>query len=247
MRAYLINLDRSPDRLARMQAEFDRVGAAFTRFTGVDTLGWANDKAEAYFRDHPAFSSERLPGDAGAFLSHFGVWQAIAARDEAAAAVFEDDVHLAFDLTALLSASNWIPADADLVRLESNGKMVLREGRPVGVAPRRKLYRTGSGTWGAAGYVITRKAAVRLIRTAADLHTHIDWFLFKPTRSPVAASLCCYQMLPAVCIQDGYLNGSKAAVRSIVSHGVRTVVAAPGRSWLSRLLPHRKRPVPYVP
>jgi len=248
MKAYLINLARSPDRLARMQAEFDRVGIAFTRFAGVDTLQWGKENVEAYFRDHPSFSPEdRLPGDAGAFLSHFGVWQTIASGAEPAAAIFEDDVHLASDVKALLSTTDWIPPDADVVRLESNSKMVLSEGRRIGVTPGRKLYRALSGTWGAAGYIITRKAAEHLVRTPASTHTHIDWFLFKPTRSPVAAGRRCYQVVPAVSIQDDYLNGSKAELQSIVSHGVRRVPLPPKSRTLSWLFPHRKRPVPYAP
>ena len=78
-----------------------------------------------------------------------------------------------------------------------------------------------------------------------DQHTHIDWFLFKPTRSPVAASLVRYQIVPALCIQDHYLNGQQAQMRSIVSDGVRAV----GRPFKPRpwnaLIPRRKRPVPF--
>jgi glycosyl transferase, family 25 len=252
MKAYLINLDRSPDRLAQMRKEFDRVGVPLTRFAGVDTLSWGPGDVQAYFRDHPSFSpTERLPGDAGAFLSHFGVWQTIAASSDDIAAVFEDDVHLAMDLRVLLSRTDWIPADADIVRLESNSRMVLKAGRRVELAPTRKLYRAISGTWGAAGYVITKAAAARLVGTSPDQHTHIDWFLFKPTRSLIAAHLIRYQIVPAVCIQDDYLNGANARMQSIVSHGIRSVSPPkrrhPVSELLSKLLPRQKRPVPFVP
>ena len=35
------------------------------------------------------------------------------------AAVFEDDVHLAADIARLFSSVDWIPGDADIVRLEN--------------------------------------------------------------------------------------------------------------------------------
>ena len=38
MKAYVINLDRSPDRLALMRREFSRVGIEFTKFRAVDTI-----------------------------------------------------------------------------------------------------------------------------------------------------------------------------------------------------------------
>lgn len=246
MKAFLINLDRSSDRLSQMETEFGRAGIAFTRFSGVDTLRWSPEEVADFFRARPAFSpEERLPGDAGAFLSHLGVWREIAAAEEPAAAVFEDDVHLAADLPNLLGASDWLPDDADIVRLESNAKMRLRDGRALALAPGRKLYRAASGTWGAAGYLITRQAAERLIELPASTHTHIDWFLFKPTRSSVAASLTCYQVSPALCIQDDYLKGARAGMQSVVSHGVRAVQAPPKPRLWDPLFPARKRAVPF--
>lgn len=247
MIAYVINLDRSPDRLAHVRQEFDRVGVPFTRLGGVDTLGWSEAEIEAFFHERPGFSAEeRVPGDAGALLSHMKAWRAIAGGDEPVGAVFEDDVHLASDLAPLLSRTDWIPDDADIIRLESNSKMVLRGGRSIGCAPDRKLFRAASGTWGAAGYVLTRSAAARLADTPPEMHTHIDWLLFKPTRSPVAASLRCYQVLPAVCIQDHLLNGPNAQIRSIVSDGIR-VVSQPKAVRRRLPLPWRKRPVPFRP
>lgn len=247
MKAYLLNLDRSPDRLAMMQKEFDRVGVSFARLSGVDTRGWSSEEVEAFFRDRSFSPEERLPGDAGAFLSHLAAWQKIAVGEDRAAAVFEDDVHLASDLAPVLSTADWIPADADIVRLESNSKMILRDGRKVGVASGRKLYRAHSGTWGAAGYIVTKGAAAKLAQVPTIEHTHIDWFLFKPTRSKVAASLVCYQFLPALCIQDDYLHGDKGEMQSIVSAGTRIVPKPPKpRPW-AWLLPYRKRPVPFRP
>jgi glycosyl transferase family 25 len=247
MKAYLLNLDRSPDRLVMMRKEFDRVGVPFTRLSGVDTRGWSSEDMEAFFRERSFSPEERLPGDAGAFLSHLAAWQEIAAGEDRAAAIFEDDVHLASDLKQVLSTTDWMPADADIVRLESNSKMILRDGRKIGTAPRRKLYRAHSGTWGAAGYILTKEAAVRLAQVPTIEHTHIDWLLFKPTRSKVAASLVCYQFLPALCIQDDYLHGDKGQMQSIVSTGIRVVPKPPKpRPW-AWLLPHRKRPVPFRP
>lgn len=125
--------------------------------------------------------------------------------------------------------------------------MVLRAGRRIEAAPKRKLYRAASGTWGAAGYILTKDAAARLLEVPSTQHTHIDWFLFKPTRSSVAAGLTCYQVLPAVCIQDEYLHGTRATMRSVVSAGARVVAPPPRPKPWTGAIPGRKRPVPFKP
>jgi len=246
MPVLLINLDRSVDRLRHMEREFARVGVPFTRLPAFDASAIRRAEAEQWIEQRPGFAKgEWLIGDIGAFSSHRNAWLAAAAASAEATAIFEDDVHLASDLRALLSDPSWIPPDADIVRLEANSKMVLRCRQKLGVTPTRSLYRAASGTWGAAGYIITKAAASRLAGLPPEQHTFIDSFLFKPTRSPVAAGLCCYQISPALCIQDDYLNGRSASIRSVVNDNSRLVTAPPKPRFYDGLFPGRKRAVPF--
>ncbi len=108
--------------------------------------------------------------------------------------------------------------------------------------------RAGSGTWGAAGYVITRQAAVRLLETPPELHCPVDLFLFKPGRSAVAASLHRYQVVPAVCIQSQLLHGGSVAFQSLVGdEGRVSPKAFPNWTGVARLIPWKKKPVPFRP
>lgn len=104
--AILINLDRSRDRLAHMEAEFARVDVGFSRLSGTDTRSWTAEEADDFFRNRSFSPQERLPGDAGAFLSHRSAWRQNADGNSRAVAVFEDDVHLANDVKALLRAAD---------------------------------------------------------------------------------------------------------------------------------------------
>ena len=70
-----------------------------------------------------------LPGEVGCFLSHFEIWRRIASGNEPWAAVFEDDLRVSTDLGRLLRSHDWIPSDADIVRLEANRSMRLSDGR----------------------------------------------------------------------------------------------------------------------
>ncbi len=107
MKAFVINLDRSPDRLEHMQREFERIGVSFIRSPGVDGTLLSQSEREEFAEARSGPAAGWLPGEIGIFLSHFAIWKQVAFGVERAAAVFEDDVHLAKDLRALLDTESW--------------------------------------------------------------------------------------------------------------------------------------------
>ncbi|MBR1608613.1 MAG: glycosyltransferase family 25 protein [Kiritimatiellae bacterium] len=101
MKIYVINLDRSPERLAETKRQLDAAGLPFERFPAVD--GRALSPAERREACPPlrfwlanGFRSV-LPGEIGCALSHRGVWERIADGPGDVAAVFEDDAVLDAD------------------------------------------------------------------------------------------------------------------------------------------------------
>jgi glycosyl transferase family 25 len=234
LKRYLINLDRSTDRLIQMNAEFQRVGVSFTRVPGVDGSGLSQEDLQAFAGRRP---SERwTPGMIGCLLSHVAVWELIRDGDDSVAAVFEDDVHLADDIRTLLADDTWIPSDADLVRLEGMGNMRLRHGRRIRACPQRRVQRALSDTWGTAGYIIRKATAAKLLELPAELHRSVDNLLFMPSVSPLARQLTTYQVAPSVCIQDQLLEeGARLGFESIVQ---------PGRQQLLRK-PKKRQHVPF--
>lgn len=248
MKAYVINLDRSPDRLAHMQSEFDRVGVPFERFPANDARDLEDADIDAFTGgDGTGWDANWLREEVAIFMSHLGVWRQIAAGDVHAAAVFEDDVHLAEDIAPLLATDAWMPQGADIVRLESHTKLKLRGGRVIGVVPKRRIYRVASGTRGSGAYVMTRRAAVRLMEVAPEMRCAVDVFLFKPGRSAVAESLGRYQIVPAICIHDQFLEPARQQFPSLVGQLGRQPSAAATRALLRKLMPWRKRFVPFRP
>ena len=248
MKAYVINLDRSPDRLAHMRSEFDRVGVPFERFAATDARDLGDADIKAVTGGDPAgWDANWLSGEVAIFMSHLGIWRQIAAGDAHAAAIFEDDVHFAEDIAPLLASDAWIPRDADIVRLESHTKLKLRGGHSIGVAPERRLYRVASGTRGAGGYVMTKRAAARLIEVAPKMRCAADNFLFKPSRSAAAGSLSRWQVVPGVCIHDQFLEPGRQRFPSLVGEAERQPSVAGARSLLHRLMPWRKQFVPFRP
>jgi len=250
LKAYLINLDRAGDRLAHMAGEFARIGVRYNRVSAVDGALLGADVLDDFARNRIGVYPRRwMPGEIGCFLSHFDVWRQVAADEDDFAAVLEDDVHLAADLKILLGSDRWIPADADLVRLEANQQMRLVGRRRIEAVPGRSVFRAASDTWGSAGYIVSKRAASRLIRTDPEFHCWLDVFLFHPAYSPIAAALRTYQIVPAVCVQDQVKGGSPSALSSSIRADGRTPPGGPATLWnhVAGLLPWNKRPVTFRP
>ena len=86
-RIYLINLDRSVDRLRHFNEANKHI--EFTRFAAVDgaTLNRATLVERGYVNDDLPYGA----GTLGCAMSHIGLWE-IAAGENRSITVFEDDV-----------------------------------------------------------------------------------------------------------------------------------------------------------
>jgi glycosyl transferase, family 25 len=250
LKAYVINMDRSEDRLTHMRQEFGRVGLSFERVAGIDGASLAADVVDDFRRNRIAAKPDGWqPAEIGCFFGHFEAWRRIAQGPDSWAAVFEDDIHVSPDLVPLLASADWIPRDADVVRLEGNRSMRLTHGRTIVPTPSRKVYRARSGTPGAAGYILARRTAARLIGVQPEFHSIPDVFLFKPKVSPVARALRRYQVVPAVCIQDEVLQrGVAARLKSQIKiRNTRGRAYRERSSPLLRLWPISRHAVPFKP
>ncbi len=151
-----------------MRQEFDRVGVEFERIAAVDGAALPPSVVEDFRQNRAATKPDGwLPGEIGCFLSHFEAWRRIAAHDAPWGAVFEDDIRVSPDLTSLLASADWIPPDADIVRLEAYRSMRLAGGRPIAdAAGPEALSRAVGNVWcrrlsdrGARGSVVDGDAA----------------------------------------------------------------------------------------
>ncbi|RVA48701.1 MULTISPECIES: glycosyltransferase family 25 protein, partial [unclassified Mesorhizobium] len=74
MKCMVINLDRSPDRLAHVTAEFAKVGVSFDRVPAVDAL---------HRPEFAATSPSLTPTEAACLMSHKVCWTIIADGEDA--------------------------------------------------------------------------------------------------------------------------------------------------------------------
>jgi glycosyl transferase family 25 len=196
---YLINLDRSPDRLAEMQARLGALGVAFTRVAAADGKVLTEAEREVTRASH----KEWLPltaTEVGCFLSHRDCWRRIAEGLAAYGCVFEDDMLLSPRLKDCLADASWIPADAEIVKIEEGHNRVWLDMPLREMKGGFMLGRLRSTHYRAGGYIVSRDAARRLFAMTERFALPVDLFLFDVAVG-ASSRFVIYQLLPAVAEQ----------------------------------------------
>lgn len=164
MRAYVINMDRSVERMRRMDHMLRKLDLAYVRVPAVDAASFAYS------------GSLQLP-QLSNFLSHQRCWKLISESREPGI-VLEDDVVFAANFDALLRDPKLVPPGVDLVRLEAC------PWKAVVTLARRKvnegyaLHRLAGTTVGAAAYIVTDRFAAWLVENVRIENTLADLVLF---------------------------------------------------------------------
>lgn len=159
---FVINLDRSPERLAAIRTAAAAEGIDLIRIPAVD--GKTVPEAERVELDRAGFLRDHgkvpMDGEYGCYVSHVAALRRIAQGDADAGVVFEDDVRPLPDLVPVLRSLADID-DWDVVRFAHHRRVSRRPIRSL--AKGRHLFATWFGPTGsAAAYVVRREAAGRL-------------------------------------------------------------------------------------
>jgi glycosyl transferase family 25 len=209
MKVYLINLDRSPDRLSWFRRQTEGMDIDLVRVPAVD----AKNLPESELDRLRALSSGRRSrdqrilsaGEIGCFLSHRKIWEIVAKDDESWAFVAEDDIHFSSQAATFLRAGDWIPQGADLIKAETNLRRHELSVKLWGQAEGHELRGLRSYHFGSGGYFISPKAAAHLLAFTERRCDPVDEILFSPTLG-VLKQIEVLQISPAICIQDVYLQ-----------------------------------------
>lgn len=211
MRALVINLDRSPQRLEWMQSQFDRLGLQFERVVAVD----GRDLSSSELKIHANARLDGMiwtPSEIACFLSHRKCWQIIADGDAPYGAVFEDDIHVDAEVAALMHDDTWIPLGAELLKMEAPNEEFYQHS-PSNSGKRHRLFKSGDNWVGSAGYVISQALAKRIAATEA-LNCTVDQFLFDNELEP--RDFISYEIRPGICIQATVTQGYDGPLRSVI-------------------------------
>ena len=220
MKSYLINLDRSVDRLAQMEREFGQYGLTFTRVAGVDGRLLKQEELDAVTAPVRRWEIPIPPAEIGCFLSHRKCLEIIANGEDSFAAVFEDDIILSHEAQKVLSDSSWIPTDADIIKIETFNTVILLDVSSKIKNSDFRYARLLSKHLCAGGYIVSREAAKHMLAFMDVISVPIDNLIFDPAYE-MFADMKIYQVFPAVCKQQGFtslIEADRKALRRQYKH-----------------------------
>ena len=117
----VINLDRSPDRLAGMKAQLDARGIEFERIEAVDGKNLGDDDVERVAPERivsKTYHRELSRGEVACSMSHRKAWQKIVDDDLDFGIVLEDDVELLDNFTDVIRLVESLPREGwDFIKL----------------------------------------------------------------------------------------------------------------------------------
>ncbi|MCO6497583.1 MAG: glycosyltransferase family 25 protein [Chitinophagaceae bacterium] len=235
---YLINLDRSPDRLSRMRDEFGRNGITdFERIAAVDGKVLTRDSYIAKDK----FKRRLVAGEFACYLSHIKVLQQFLKEDQQFAVILEDDITIAPNfkegVEKAINNNYQLPEKKrwDILKLWNRNR---RHIRIADIDDKHFIGLCGTSIpGGTLGAVWTRKGAEKFLRkvfSGNDLPTigrPIDCDL----QHPWEFGLIIYNLLPSVVLLHelpSVIDELRAEKRSTFIGGIRY--------QLNRLIPKYK-------
>jgi glycosyl transferase, family 25 len=199
MRAYFINLDKRPQRRAAMEARFEGLGIAHVRVAAHTPADVTDDQRRLFC--NPRAYRWQSEGELACSLSHVAALQEFLVTGELFAAIFEDDAILSRSLRDFLRIFEQQRPPIDILRIETDNSRMRLAPRPVlqldGYAV-HKLYAAGGG---AAAYIVSRRAAQRIVGGDELLANLTDQALFNP-HAPLSRDLVVLQLVPALAMQE---------------------------------------------
>ncbi len=198
LQTWVINLDRAPERLARISQQLQQLGLHFERLPAVDARNMG--AADEALLDRATFARWHgmtpLLGELGCYLSHVAVMRRLLASQATFALVLEDDVLLTERLPAALVGLIKHRDRWDMVKLSA-----VHSGTPLPVlevAPGQHLSVMFSRCTGSSAYLINRQAAAAYIHGLLPMQLPYDHVFDQGWRFGLKVRL----LSPTPCVHD---------------------------------------------
>lgn len=205
LHTWVINLDRAPQRLARIGAQLDALRLPWTRFAAVEGK-WVPAGEQAALLDRAGF--ERLHGmtpslgELGCYLSHVRLMQAFLDSPHEFALILEDDVKPTAALPEVLQRLMAAAGRWDMVKLSA-----IHSGTPWGVLDVGQGHQLGvmfSRCTGSSAYVINRAAAQRYVEQLLPMQLPYDHAYDRGW----VYGLKVRRVFPEVCVHDDQVEST---------------------------------------
>ena len=119
---FVINLERSPERLESSQQQLAEQGLSFERINAIDGAMLTAAQINSHYNaelNKQNYHYPLSPGQIGCYLSHRKAWQTIVDRQLDYAIVLEDDFILKDDLSHTITNIEQLPVDWQIIKLSA--------------------------------------------------------------------------------------------------------------------------------
>lgn len=177
----LINLDRSPERLAAMRGQLGELGLTAERLAGTDGAQLDAGTRSRYYCEalnHQVYHKRLTAGEIGCYISHLRAWQLIVERGWQHALVLEDDLLLRPEFPAAVAAVADLPAGWEVVKLNGGRTKPVTRKTPLSPFELVDYYKAPVFT---SAQAVSRTAAEKLLKTRipfgrpADVDLQFPW------------------------------------------------------------------------
>lgn len=179
---YLINLDRSKDRLEIINAELKKLTIPYTRIPAVDGNN-LKDTAPAHFEvgeATPIFKRELTIREIGCSMSHLKVYEKIVEAGHTYTLILEDDVCLPPNTKRIIhELIEWNQPQAWDIVLLHHCNPSFYKFRTQKINQRMRLVRFKRSASSTAAYIINLQTAKHLLKTGLPVRMPSDWLTGK--------------------------------------------------------------------
>ncbi len=147
-------------------------------------------------------------------ISHLRAIKAFLASGARYAAIFEDDVVFSSGILEFLEKFEEESADFDLVRIGTHPNTVRLASHPDFIIENYSLHKIYQFCYGAAAYIVSKKAAQFILDSNVMLERTTDAALYRPDLL-FSRKHRVYQVIPALAIQEHCLEGNIAEISDL--------------------------------
>ncbi|MDY6537588.1 glycosyltransferase family 25 protein [Acinetobacter faecalis] len=213
MSIFVISLENAKSRQEHIKQEFSKEKIPFSFFKAVTPKDIDNVSEQLGI---DVSNTDLTDGEKACFLSHASLWQKLIAENLDYICIFEDDIYLGENINRFLFDISCYPNDFDIIKLESFDHEIVIDPDFKKKIGARELFKLASKSLGTAGYILSRKSAIKLFNYLTNIEKiePVDHFLFETLVYEKKFNI--YYLNPSICKQDFLISGDQNKFTSTI-------------------------------
>lgn len=202
---YLINLQRCPERLAKMKKSLTSLNITFERVEAVDSQNLSQSDYQICKAPNREYPYKLWDGELACFLSHKRCWSKLVNSSYDWALIFEDHCVFSPNSEKYFNSTDWIPEGCEIIQFTYSDNPVFYSEK-INLADGNTLLKAKySSPIGTSAYYISKRAAKLALEYSNEILSPIDNYLFGHW-SVFSTKISYWRLCGAVLKRDPALN-----------------------------------------